>query len=137
MRMSDQELPEKIHKPVIRKFKKRIVYSSFINNIWVVDLADMQLISKINKGSRFLLYVIDIFSIYAWIILLKNKKSITMINAFQKILDDSNCKPNKVCVDEGSEFYNGSMKSWLEKNAIEMYSVHIKGKYMLLIKIKI
>ena len=74
MRMSDQELPEKIHKPVIRKFKKRIVYSSFINNIWGVDLADMQLISKINKGSRFLLYVIDIFSIYAWIILLKNKK---------------------------------------------------------------
>ena len=74
MRMSDQELPENIHKPVIRKFKKRIVYSSFINNIWGVDLADMQLISKINKGSRFLLYVIDIFSIYAWIILLKNKK---------------------------------------------------------------
>ena len=54
-----------------------------------------------------------------------------MINAFQKILDDSNCKPNKVCVDEGSEFYNGSMKSWLEKNAIEMYSVHIKGKYFV------
>ena len=54
-----------------------------------------------------------------------------MISAFQKILDDSNCKPNKVCVDEGSEFYNESMKSWLEKNAIEMYSVHIKGKYIV------
>ena len=63
------------------------------------DLANVQLISKVNKGSWFLLCVIDIFSKYAWVIPLKNKNGIT--NAFQKILDESNHKPNK-----GSEFYN-------------------------------
>ena len=84
----------------------------------------MQLISKFNKGFKFLLCVIDIYSKYAWIILLKDKKGIAITNAFQKVLDESNRKPNKIWVDKGSEFYNRSMKSWLEKNNIEMYSTH-------------
>ena len=49
----------------------------------------------------------------------------TITNPFQKILDDSNRTPNKIWVDKGSEFYNRSMKSWLEKNAIEMYLTHL------------
>ena len=57
---SNKELQEELHKPIIRNFKKRKVYSSFIDNIWGADLADMQLISKFNKGIRFLLCVIDI-----------------------------------------------------------------------------
>ena len=61
-----------------------------------------------------------IFSI-TWVIPLKDKKGNTITNAFQKILDKSNLKPNKIWVDKGNEFYNRSMKSWLEKNAIEMY----------------
>ena len=84
----------------------------------------LQLISKFNKGFRFLLCFIDIYSKYAWAIPLREKKEITITNAFQKVLDKSNCKPNKIWVDKGSEFYNRSMKSWLEKNAIEMYSTH-------------
>ena len=83
-------------KPIIRKFKKRKVYSSFKDNIWGADLADMQLISKFDKGIRFLLCVIDIFSKYAWVVPLKDKKGITIANAFQKILDKSGCKPNKI-----------------------------------------
>ena len=75
----------------------------------------MQLINKFNKGFLFLLSIIDIYSKYAWVIPLKDKKGITITNAFQKILDKSNCKPNKIWVDKGSEFYNRSMKSWLEK----------------------
>ena len=71
----------------------------------------MQLISKFNKGFRFSLCVIDIYSKYTRIIPLKDKKGITIINAFQKILDESNCKPNKIWVDKGSEFYNRSKKS--------------------------
>ena len=71
----------------------------------------MQLISKSNKGFRFLLCVIDIYSKYAWVIPLKDKKGITITNAFQKILKESNRKPNKIWVDKGSEFYNKSMKS--------------------------
>ena len=75
----------------------------------------MQLISKFNKGIRFLLCVIDIYSKYAWVIPLKDKKGVTIVNAFQKILDDLKRKPNKIWVDKGSEFYNRSMKSCLEK----------------------
>ena len=65
---------------------------------------------------------------FAWVITLKDKKGITITNAFQKILKESNRKPNKIWVDKGSECYNGSMKSWLEKNDIEMYSTHNEGK---------
>ena len=92
------------------------------------DLADMQLISKFNKGFRSLLCVIDICSKYAWVFLLKDKKGVSIVNAFQKILDDSNRKPNKISVDKGSEFYNNSFKKWLKENDIEMYSIHNEGK---------
>ena len=68
------QLAEKLHKPIIRNFEKRTVYSEFKDNIWGADLADMQLISKLNKGFRFLLCIIDIFSKYAWVVLLKDKK---------------------------------------------------------------
>ena len=74
----------------------------------------MQLISKFNKGFRFLLCVIDIFSKYAWVVPLKDKKGITITNAFQKILKESNRKPNKIWVDKGTEFYNNSVKKWLK-----------------------
>ena len=81
-----------------------------------------------SKGFRFLLCVIDIYGKYAWVIPLNDKKGIIITNTFQKILDKSNRKPNKIWVDKGSEFYNRSMKSWLEKNAIEMYSTRNEGK---------
>ena len=73
----------------------------------------MQLISKC---------VTDIFSKYAWVTPLKNKEGTTISNAFQKILGESNRKPNKIWVDKSSKFYNRSIKSWLEKTGIEMYS---------------
>ena len=66
----------------------------------------MQLISKFNKGIRFFLYVIDIFSKYRWIIPLKDKIGITITNAFEKVLKESNCKPKRIWVDKDSEFYN-------------------------------
>ena len=91
----------------------------------------MQLISKFNIGIRFLLCVIDIFSKYAWVIPLNNKKGITIANAFQKILDESGHKPNKIWIDKGSGFYNRSMKSWLDKNGIEMYSTDNEGKLVV------
>ena len=81
---SNKELAEELYKPIIRKFKKRKVHSPFIDNIWRADLADMQLISKLNKTIGFLLCVIDIYSKYAWFIPLKDKKGITITNDFQK-----------------------------------------------------
>ena len=88
----------------------------------------MQLISKFNKGFRFLLCVIDIYSKYAWVVPLKYKKGVSIVNVFQSILNKFNRKPNKIWIDKGGEFYNRSMKSWLEKNDIEMYSTHNEGK---------
>ena len=122
-----EQLAEELHKPIIRKFKKRTVYSGFKGIIWDAHLADMQLIRKFNKGFR-LLCVIDIFSKYAWVAPLKDKKGISIVNAFQKILKESDRKPNKIWVDKGSEFYNNSFKKWLKDNDNEMYSIHNKGK---------
>ena len=73
--------------------------------------------------------VIDAFSKYAWVVVpLKDKKGVNIVDAFQKILGDSNRKPNNICVDKGSEFYNNSFKKWLKDDDIEMYSIHNKGK---------
>ena len=88
----------------------------------------MKLISNFNKGFRLLLCVIDIFSKYAWVVPLKDKKGVSIVNAFQKILKESDRKPNKIRVDKGSEFYNSSFKKWLKDNDIEMYSIHNEGK---------
>ena len=84
--MPNKESAAELHKPTIRKFQKRKVHSSFIDNIWGADLVDMQLISKFNKGIRFSLCVIDIFIKYTWVIPLKDKESITVTDAFQKNL---------------------------------------------------
>ena len=104
------------------------MHSSFTDNIWGAHLADMQLLSKFNKEFRFLLCVIDIFSKYAWVIPLKDKKDVSIFNAFRKILKESNRKPNKIWVDKGSEFYNNFFKKWLQDNDIVMYSTNNKGK---------
>ena len=85
----NEQLPKELQKPIIRKFKKRKVYSGFNGNISGADLADMQLISKFNKECRFLLCVIDIFSKYAWVFPLKDEKGVSIVNTFQKILDKS------------------------------------------------
>ena len=95
------------------------------------DLADMQIINKFNKGIRFLLFVIDIFSKYTWVIPLTDEKGITITNTFQKFLKESNRKPSKTWGDKRSEFYNRSMKSFLQNNNIEVYSKHNEGKSVI------
>ena len=108
--------------------KKRKVYSSFKDNIWGADLADMQLISKYSKGIRCLICTIDLFSKYAWIFPLKDKKVVSIVNAFQKIIDNSKRKPNKIQADQGSEFYNSQFKEVLKENHMEKYSTYNEGK---------
>ena len=92
----NQQLAEELRKPIIEKFEKRKVHAAFKDNIWGADLADMQLLSKYNKGIRFLLCVIDIFSKYTWVITLKDKKGVSIVTTFQIILKQSNRKPNKI-----------------------------------------
>ena len=76
---SNYQLANELHKPIIRKFKKRKVYSSFRDNIWGVDLADMQSLSKYNKGIKYLLCAIDIFNKYPWVVPLKHKRGICIV----------------------------------------------------------
>ena len=90
------QLSNEFHKRIIRKFKKIKVYSSFRDNILGIDLANMQLISKYNKGIRCLLCAIDLFSKYAWVVPLKNKKGVTITNALQSILNKSKRNSNKI-----------------------------------------
>ena len=126
--ISSKELAEELHKPIIRKFKRIKVRSTFIDNIWSADLADMQVTIKFNERFRFSLLVIEIYSKYAWVIPLKDKKVITITNAFQKIFAESKGKPNKILIYKCSKFYNRSMKLRLDKNAVEMYSTHNEEK---------
>ena len=127
MGLNNEILAEELHKPIIRNFKRRKVYSSF-KDIWGVDLADMTLISKFNKGIKYLLCVIDLFSRYSWVIPLKNKKGESIVEGFQSILKNSDRKPDKIWVDHRSEFYNNKFKNFLKENDIEMYSTHNEGK---------
>ena len=90
--LNNEILAEELHKPIIKNFKRRKVYSSFKDVIWDVDLANVELISKYNKGIRCLLCVIDLFNRYAWVIPLKNKKRESIFEGFKKILNDSNRK---------------------------------------------
>ena len=95
MNIWSKELAEELHKPIIRKFTKRKVHSSFIENIWGADFAGIQFISKFNKRLRFLLCVIDTFSKYAWVILLKDKERIKITNDYKNFLKETNLKLKK------------------------------------------
>ena len=76
------QLANELHKPIIRKLKKEKVYSSFRDIIWGVDLVDMQLLSKYNKGNKYLLFAVDLFSKYVWVIPIKDKNGTSIVNAF-------------------------------------------------------
>ena len=128
IKSSSSILVDELHKPIIKKFEKRKAYSQFKDNIWGVDLADMQSLSRKNKGIKYLLCVIDLYSKYAFVIPLKDKKGISILNAFDKIIKQYNRKPNKIWVDQGGEFYNNIFKKWLSDNDIIMYSTYNEGK---------
>ena len=114
------QLANELYRQIIRKFERRKVYSSFRDNFWVVDLGDMQSFSKNNKRIKYLLCSIYLFSKYAWVVPLKDKKGITIVNVFQKIILKGR-KPNKIWVDQSGELYNKLVKRF--KNNIEMYSI--------------
>ena len=125
---SSSILADELHKTFIKNFKKRKVCSQFKDNIWGADLGDMQSLSRKNKGMNYLLCAIDLYSKYAFVIPLENKKGISVTNGFNKIIKQSNRKPNKIWVDQGGEFYNNVFKKWLSDNDIIMYSTYNEGK---------
>ena len=125
---SSSILVNELHKPIIKKFNKRKVYSQFKDNIWGENLADIQSLSKKNKDIKYLLCAIDLYSKYAFVIPLKDKKGISIVNEFNKAIKQFNRKPNKIWVDQGGEFYNNVFKKWLSDNDIIMYSTYNEGK---------
>ena len=111
----------------VYKFFDKKSSGSGIVNIWGVDLADMQSLSKYNKVIKYLLCAVDIFSKCAWDVPLKDKRGTSIVNVFQMIISERR-KPNKIWVDQGSEFYNNYFKNYLKINNIEIYSTHNEGK---------
>ena len=120
IRNRNKQLADELHKPIIRNFKRKKVYSPFKDNIWGVNLADMQLISRYNKGIKNLLCAIDVFSKYAWVVPLEKKKGQSIVEGLKKkkLNSSGNAlhskrKPNKIWVEQGSEFYNDVFKKFL------------------------
>ena len=114
-------LAEELHKPVTRKFKKRIVYARGVDKIWAADLVDMKAFAKDNEGVKYLLTVLDVFSKYGWIVPLKTKMGVEVANALRHIFKER--KPEKLWVDKGKEFYNKDVKS-----LIDIYSTENEEK---------
>ena len=88
------QLANELRRQIIRKLKRQKVYSSFRDNLWGLDLGDIQSLSKYNEGIKYLLCAIDLFSTYAWVVPLKDKRGINIVNAFQKIISEGR-RPNK------------------------------------------
>ena len=109
---ADEELAGELHKPVIKKFKRRRVYARFKDNIWAFDLAEMESLSSKNQGVK----------------PLKDKKGRIGLNDFKETVNESNRKPNKLWVDQGRDFYNKFMREWFDDNDILMYSTYNERK---------
>ena len=110
-----EKLADELHAPIKCNFTRRRVITNHIDEIWASDLVEMQQFSKWNKGYRYLLMVIDVFSKYGWIVPLKDKKGESVTEAFKTIFKDGR-KPQYLWVDKGKEFYNKHVKDLLEKN---------------------
>ena len=121
MGFKKKDLAEELHKPIRRKFKKRRVLVYGIDRIWATDLVDMQAFTKFNRGVKYLLAAIDIFSKYGWLIPLKDKTGKSVASALETIFKER--KPEKMWVDKGKEFYNKGVK-----DLIELYSTENEEK---------
>ena len=123
-----QQLAEELHKPITKNFRKRRVISYGIDKIWAADLVEMQKFSKWNKGIKYLLMIIDVFSKYGWIKPLKDKKTESVSLAFDEIFKKSKRKPDKLRTDKGSEFISKHFKEFLKKNNIKLYHTENEEK---------
>ena len=121
------ELADELHKTIRKKFKKRRVLASGTDAIWTADLVDMQSFSRSNKGFKYILMIIDVFSKYGWAIPLKTKTGPEVTKAFQSLWKTRK-PPQQLCTDKGTEFYNKSIKDLLEKNNVQLYSTENEEK---------
>ena len=122
-----EKLADELHKPIKRNFTRRRVIVNHIDQVWCSDLVEMQQFSKWNKGFRYLLMVLDVFSKYGWIVPLKDKKGETVVEAFKSIFKEGR-KPQYLWTDKGKEYYNKHVKELLDKNGITLYSTENEEK---------
>ena len=119
------QLAKELHRPILRKFpKRRVIITRGVDDTWSADLIDMGKLSKWNKGYKYILTVIDVFSRYAWGIPLKNKYGKTVKDAFKRVGN----KPKYLWTDKGTEFYNKYMREYLDKKGIKLYSTENEEK---------
>ena len=116
-----------LHKQARRHYKRNRVIVGGIDELWQMDLADMQAHAKENDGYRYLLVCIDVFSKYVWVIPLKNKTGPALVTAFKKILE-SGRKPQKIQTDEGTEFFNKHFKDLMKSEEIQLYNTYNETK---------
>jgi hypothetical protein len=115
-----------LHRPRIKNFQRNRVYASGIDDNWQIDLCDMRALEKENKGVNYILTVIDVFSKFAFVRLLKNKKGPTVLEALKSILDER--KPKRIQADEGNEFFNAQCKAYMDKHDINLYFINSELK---------
>ena len=116
------QLADELHKPVVKKFQKRDVYVNGINKIWAADLVDMQSFSRFNRGAKYLLTVVDVFSKYGWMFPLKEKDGVSVSKALKEIFNQR--KPEKLWTEKGKKFYNKHVKEL----GVELYSTENEEK---------
>ena len=116
-----------LHKPARRHYKRNRVIVGGIDELWQMDLADMQAIATDNDGYRYLLVCIDVFSKFVWVIPLKTKTGPALVTAFKKILE-SGRKPQKIQTDQGTEFFNKHFKELMKEEEIQLYNTYNETK---------
>ena len=116
------------HKPIVKQFPRNQVIIRGIDDLWQIDLADLQKISKFNDNNRYLVTCIDVFSKFAWVVPIKNKKSDTVLEAFKFIVNSSGRKPNFLQSDQGTEFLNSKFKEYLSEIDVGFYYVNSELK---------
>ena len=121
MTWTDQ-LADQLHKPINKNFRKRKVYVNGIDKIWAADLVDIQSFSKFNRGIKYLLTVIDVFSKLGWMLPLKDKTGVSVSKALKEIFKQR--KPEKLWMDKGKEFYNKHVNAL----GVELYSTENEEK---------
>ena len=127
----NEVIAQKLHKPVIKKFKGKNIYARFKGNIWGAYLAEMGSLSSKNRGVKYLLCAIDVFTKYSWVKPLQDKKPKTVLHGFTEIVNESKYKPHKLWVGQGRKFHNNLMQEWLDDNDILTYLTHNKGKSVI------
>ena len=124
----DYDLSKELHKPITKKFKRRKIITTGIDEIWAMDLVEIGQFSTDNNDFKFLLVIIDSFSRFVWVVPLKNKDATSVLDAFKNIIFDSERQPQKLHCDAGKEFLNKKMEAFLTKKNITIYHTYSENK---------